>query len=231
MRDRFHEQLQQLSEALITMGALCEEAISDAAKSYFTGDRRLGERAGQLEQQIDQQQRDIESLCMQLLLRQQPVARDLRTISAAMRMISDMERIGDQAADIAEIARDVQAGKLADETPMGDMARTAISMVTDSVDAFVRQDLDLAHQVIARDDKVDSLFLNMREQLVAMIGRGEDAAACLDMLMIAKYYERIGDHACNIAQWVEYALTGQYEDDRKRFLTGVLNGYDLRSGG
>lgn len=96
---------------------------------------------------------------------------------------------------------------------MGDMARTAISMVTDSVDAFVRQDLDLAHQVIARDDKVDSLFLNMREQLVAMIGRGEDAAACLDMLMIAKYYERIGDHACNIAQWVEYALTGQYEDD------------------
>ena len=93
------------------------------------------------------------------------------------------------------------------------MARTAISMVTDSVDAFVRQDLDLAHQVIARDDKVDSLFLNMREQLVAMIGRGEDAAACLDMLMIAKYYERIGDHACNIAQWVEYALTGQYEDD------------------
>ena len=201
MRDRFHEQLQQLSEALITMGALCEEAISDAAKSYFTGDRRLGERAGQLEQQIDQQQRDIEGLCMQLLLRQQPVARDLRTISAAMRMISDMERIGDQAA------------KLADETPMGDMARTAISMVTDSVDAFVRQDLDLAHQVIARDDKVDSLFLNMREQLVAMIGRGEDAAACLDMLMIAKYYERIGDHACNIAQWVEYALTGQYEDD------------------
>ena len=168
MRDRFHEQLQQLSEALITMGALCEEAISDAAKSYFTGDRRLGERAGQLEQQIDQQQRDIEGLCMQLLLRQQPVARDLRTISAAMRMISDMERIGDQAADIAEIAR---------------------------------------------DDKVDSLFLNMREQLVAMIGRGEDAAACLDMLMIAKYYERIGDHACNIAQWVEYALTGQYEDD------------------
>ena len=115
MRDRFHEQLQQLSEALITMGALCEEAISDAAKSYFTGDRRLGERAGQLEQQIDQQQRDIESLCMQLLLRQQPVARDLRTISAAMRMISDMERIGDQAADIAEIARDVQAGKQSDE--------------------------------------------------------------------------------------------------------------------
>ena len=202
MRDRFHEQLQQLSEALITMGALCEEAISDAAKSYFTGDRRLGERAGQLEQQIDQQQRDIESLCMQL-----------RTISAAMRMISDMERIGDQAADIAEIARDVQAGKLADETPMGDMARTAISMVTDSVDAFVRQDLDLAHQVIARDDRVDSLFLNMREQLVAMIGRGEDASACLDMLMIAKYFERIGDHSCNIAQWVEYALTGRYEDD------------------
>ena len=112
MRDRFHEQLQQLSEALITMGALCEEAISDAAKSYFTGDRRLGERAGQLEQQIDQQQRDIESLCMQLLLRQQPVARDLRAVSAALKMISDMERIGDQAADIAEIARDIESREL-----------------------------------------------------------------------------------------------------------------------
>ena len=213
MRDRFHEQLQQLSEALITMGALCEEAISDAAKSYFTGDRRLGERAGQLEQQIDQQQRDIESLCMQLLLRQQPVARDLRTISASMRMISDMERIGDQAADIAEIARDVQAGKLADETPMGDMARTAISMVTDSVDAFVREDLDLAHQVIARDDRVDQLFLNMRKQLANMIGRGEDASACLDMLMIAKYFERIGDHATNIAEWVIYSVTGVHKDE------------------
>ena len=216
MRDRFHEQLQQLSEALITMGALCEEAISDAAKSYFTGDRRLGERAGQLEQQIDQQQRDIESLCMQLLLRQQPVARDLRTISAAMRMISDMERIGDQAADIAEIARDVQAGKLADETPMGDMARTAISMVTDSVDAFVKSDLLLADQVVAADDAVDQLFDRIKEALMTLIRDGSvDAKAALDLLMAAKYLERIGDHAVNVAEWVQYSITGQHKSSEE----------------
>ena len=209
MRDRFHEQLQQLSEALITMGALCEEAISDAAKSYFTGDRRLGERAGQLEQQIDQQQRDIEGLCMQLLLRQQPVARDLRTISAAMRMISDMERIGDQAADIAEIARDVQAGKLADETPMGDMARTAISMVTDSVDSFVKRDLDLARAVCRADDKVDALFQQVKEELIALISAdASNGEQGLELMMVAKYLERIGDHATNVAEWVEYSITG-----------------------
>ena len=213
MRSKFDEQLLQLNHEMIEMGALCEEVIALSSQALTEGDTALAAKVAPLDSEIDHKEREIENLCLKLLLRQQPVARDLRTISAAMRMISDMERIGDQAADIAEIARDVQAGKLADETPMGDMARTAISMVTDSVDAFVRQDLDLAHQVIARDDKVDSLFLNMREQLVAMIGRGEDAAACLDMLMIAKYYERIGDHACNIAQWVEYALTGQYEDD------------------
>ena len=214
MRDRFHEQLQQLSEALITMGALCEEAISDAAKSYFTGDRRLGERAGQLEQQIDQQQRDIEGLCMQLLLRQQPVARDLRTISAAMRMISDMERIGDQAADIAEIARDVQAGKLAYETPMGDMARTAISMVTDSVDAFVQDDLDLAQRVIDSDDEVDDLFNRVKNELIDLIyAKDIDAKVALDLLMTAKYYERIGDHAVNIAEWVVYSITGVHKSN------------------
>ena len=209
MRDRFHEQLQQLSEALITMGALCEEAVSDAAKSYFTGDRRLGERAGQLEQQIDQQQRDIESLCMQLLLRQHPVARDLRTISASMRMISDMERIGDQAADIAEIARDVQAGKLADETPMGDMARTAISMVTDSVDSFVKRDLDLARAVCRADDKVDALFQQVKEELIALISAdASNGEQGLELMMVAKYLERIGDHATNVAEWVEYSITG-----------------------
>ena len=213
MRVKFEAQLERLNVELITMGALCEEVISGAAKALLDGDSGLRETVLAAERDINQKERDIESLCMKLLLQQQPVARDLRTISSALKMISDMERIGDQAADIAEIARDVQAGKLADETPMGDMARTAISMVTDSVDAFVREDLDLAHQVIARDDRVDQLFLNMRKQLANMIGRGEDASACLDMLMIAKYFERIGDHACNIAQWVEYALTGQYEDD------------------
>ena len=154
-RKTFNEQLEQLNVELIRMGALCEEAISAAAKAYFTGDRRLGERAGQLEQEIDQQQRDIEGLCMKLLLRQQPVARDLRTISAAMRMISDMERIGDQAADIAEIARDMESTYLCTRVPLADMAKVAIGMVTDSVDAFVRGDQQLAHTVIVQDDTLD----------------------------------------------------------------------------
>ena len=213
MRNTFQEQLEQLNVELIRMGALCEEAISDATKAYLEGDRELGQQACRLEQEIDHKERDIESQCMKLLLRQQPVARDLRAVSAAMRMISDMERIGDQALDIAEIARDMAPNHLGSRTPMEEMAREAISMVTDSVDSFVRGDLNLAHGVIARDDRVDGLFLQVREELTGLIAAGEDGSVCLDMLMVAKYFERIGDHACNIAQWVEYALTGQYEED------------------
>ena len=213
MRNTFQEQLEQLNVELIRMGALCEEAISDATKAYLEGDRELGQQACRLEQEIDNKERDIESQCMKLLLRQQPVARDLRAVSAAMRMISDMERIGDQALDIAEIARDMAPNHLGSRTPMEEMAREAISMVTDSVDSFVRGDLNLAHGVIARDDRVDGLFLQVREELTGLIAAGEDGSMCLDMLMVAKYFERIGDHACNIAQWVEYALTGQYEED------------------
>lgn len=213
MRNTFQEQMEQLNVELIRMGALCEEAISDATKAYLEGDRELGQQACRLEQEIDNKERDIESQCMKLLLRQQPVARDLRAVSAAMRMISDMERIGDQALDIAEIARDMAPNHLGSRTPMEEMAREAISMVTDSVDSFVRGDLNLAHGVIARDDRVDGLFLQVREELTGLIAAGEDGSVCLDMLMVAKYFERIGDHACNIAQWVEYALTGQYEED------------------
>lgn len=213
MRNTFNEQLEQLNVELIKMGALCEEAISAATKAYLEADQELGQRACQLEQEIDHKERDIEGQCMKLLLRQQPVARDLRSVSAAMRMISDMERIGDQAADIAEIARDIESNQLAGQVPMEDMARQAISMVTDSVDAFVRGDLALAHSVIMEDDTLDRLFLQVREELIGLIASGKNGSVCLDMLMIAKYFERIGDHACNIAQWVEYAITGQYEDD------------------
>lgn len=213
MRNRFNEQLEQLKVELIKMGALCEEAISAATKAYLDGDAELGERACQLEQEIDHEERDIEGMCMKLLLCQQPVASDLRSVSAAMRMISDMERIGDQASDIAEIARHMEPSKLSSQVPMDEMAREAIGMVTDSVDAFVRGDLSLAHYVITQDDKVDALFLQVREELIRLIGAGENGSVCLDMLMIAKYFERIGDHACNIAQWVEYALTGEYEED------------------
>lgn len=213
MRNRFNEQLEQLNVELIKMGALCEEAISAATKGYLEGDHKLGARATYLEQEIDHKERDIEGQCMKLLLRQQPVASDLRTVSAAMRMISDMERIGDQAADIAEIARDMKEDPLRQQPLMEDMARTAIGMVTDSVDSFVRSDLQLAHAVIAKDDELDQLFLNVRKELTGLISQGKDGGMCLDLLMIAKYFERIGDHACNIAQWVEYAVTGEYEED------------------
>ena len=213
MRNVFHEQLDQLNVELIKMGAMCEEAISAATKAYLDGDKELGQRAVQLEQDIDHKERDIESRCMNLLLRQQPVASDLRVVSAAMRMISDMERIGDQASDIAEIARDMKRSAVVREVPMEEMAAAAVKMVTDSVDSFVRGDLDLAHSVIVQDDGVDQMFLDVRAKLIGLIAQGKDGELCLDLMMIAKYFERIGDHACNIAQWVEYALTGEYEDD------------------
>ena len=127
-------------------------------------------------------------------------------------MISDMERIGDQAADIAEITRDIADNSIKDLVPIGDMARATIKMVTDSVDSFVRKDLGLAEAVISSDDVVDDLFLQVREELIRRIGMGDSGEVCIDLLMIAKYLERIGDHAVNIAEWVEYSLTGHHAD-------------------
>ena len=213
MRNQFNTQLNTLHVELIKMGALCEESIAAAMKSVLDEDETMAERAAATEREIDRKERDIEALCMKLLLQQQPVARDLRAISSALRMISDMERIGDQAADIAEIARDMKDNDLRHSVPLEDMAREAVSMVTDSVDSFVKRDQELAHQVIARDDRVDDLFIQVRAELIRMIAEGRDGEVCLDIMMVAKYFERIGDHACNIAQWVEYALTGEYEDD------------------
>ena len=212
MRNRFNEQLEQLNVELIKLGALCEQAISVATKAFLEHDQELGRQAGSLEQEIDNKERNIEGQCMQLLLRQQPVARDLRTVSAALRMISDMERIGDQAADIAEIARDMEHSDLQNRVPMEKMALAAIGMVTDSVDSFVRGDLELAHSVIARDDQVDDLFLQVRRKLTELIGAGESGEICLDLLMIAKYFERIGDHAVNVAQWVIFSVTGTHKE-------------------
>ena len=212
MRNTFHEQLDQLNVELIRMGALWEEAISAATKALLDGDMELGQRANTLEQEIDQKEREIENQCMRLLLRQQPVARDLRAVSAALKMISDMERIGDQAADIAEIARDIESRELCRRVPIAEMAKAAVEMVTDSVDAFVRGDESLAHSVIVGDDKVDKLFLQMRSELIQLISSGENGSVCLDLMMVAKYFERIGDHSVNVAQWVEYSLTGHYEE-------------------
>ena len=213
MRNKFEEQLERLHVELIQMGALCEDGISAAAEALLQNNPGLAQTAIDAEREIDQKEREVENLCIKLLLQQQPVAKDLRAVSAALRMISDMERIGDQAADIAEIARYMEKSAILRQVPMEEMALAAIKMVTDSVDSFVRGDLALAHSVIAQDDQVDSLFLSVREKLTALIAGGENGGLCLDLLMIAKYFERIGDHACNIAQWVEYAITGDYEDD------------------
>ena len=186
MRVKFEAQLERLNVELITMGALCEEVISGAAKALLDGDSGLRETVLAAERDINQKERDIESLCMKLLLQQQPVARDLRTISSALKMISDMERIGDQAADIAEITRDIADNSI--------------------------KDLGLAEAVISSDDVVDDLFLQVREELIRRIGMGDSGEVCIDLLMIAKYLERIGDHAVNIAEWVEYSLTGHHAD-------------------
>lgn len=210
MRNRFNEQLEQLNVELIKLGALCEQAISVATKAFLEHDQELGRQAGSLEQEIDNKERNIEGQCMQLLLRQQPVARDLRTVSAALRMISDMERIGDQAADIAEITLDIAHSPMISRVPIAEMARNAIVMVTDSIDSFVRKNLSLAQAVVRRDDEVDQLFLDVKQELVRLLGQGDSGEVCIDLLMIAKYLERIGDHAVNIAEWVEYSLTGQH---------------------
>ena len=211
MRNKFDEQLATLNTELITMGALCEEAISAAAKYLIEGDAALKEKALDADHQIDQKERDIENLCMKLLLQQQPVARDLRVISSALKMISDMERIGDQASDIAEMACFVTGG-IDGKIHIADMARAAIKMVTESVDSFVRRDLEIAKDVIRCDDDVDNLFLKVKNELIKSVAEGaDDAEALIDLLMIAKYFERIGDHAENIAEWVIYSITGKHK--------------------
>ncbi|MCI5993246.1 MAG: phosphate signaling complex protein PhoU [Clostridiales bacterium] len=212
MRTRFDEQLQQLNREMIRMGALCEQALAVAAKALLDGDAKAAGQVAPIDGEIDKKERDIETLCLRLLLQQQPVARDLRQISAALKMITDMERIGDQAADIAEIIGFLGAHEPARCGPIAEMARAAISMVTDSVDAFVRRDTDLASAVIAHDDEVDRLFLGMKRALIALIAENPDKGEyALDLLMIAKYFERIGDHAVNIAEWVVFAVTGVHK--------------------
>ena len=211
MRVRFQNQMESLHRELISMGSLCEKAISAAVKAFLEGDQGMAEQAILYEQEIDRAERDIEALCMKLLLQQQPVARDLRAISSALKMISDMERIGDQAADIAEIAPYIDNSTLPAVSHIADMAHAASKMVRDSAASFVEKDLNMAQGVIQYDDVVDSSFLAVREELIAFLRSLESSAAhALDLLMIAKYLERIGDHAVNIAQWVICSITGEY---------------------
>ena len=214
MRNKFDEQLEKLHVGLIQMGAVCEDAISAAAEALLKGDATLADVAEEAEKDIDQREREVENLCLKLLLQQQPVARDLREISAALKMISDLERIGDQAADIAELTRFIHLTDSLSRLHIGEMARAVIAMVTDRVDSFVKGDLALARSVRAADDRVDALFEQVKRELIDLIAA--DAAAGevgLDILMVAKYLERIGDHATNVAEWVEYSLTGVHPSD------------------
>lgn len=209
MRNKFDEQLQRLHVELIQMGAACEDGISAAAEALLKGDESLVPAALEAERDLDRREREVENLCLKLLLQQQPVARDLREISAALKMISDLERIGDQAADIAELASYVRVPDGSGVLHIADMTRAVIGMVTDSVDSFVKRNLDLARAVCAADDQVDALFDQVKRELIDMIS--SDAAwgqQGLDLLMVAKYLERIGDHATNVAEWVEYSITG-----------------------
>ena len=211
MRSKFDEQLALMKNELIQMGALCEEAISLAAKALTEGDKTLAEKVGPLDGEIDQMERDIESLCLKLLLQQQPVARDLRQISAALKIITDMERMGDLASDIAEIILAMLAEGYVPEDVghIREMARETIKMVTESVDSYVQQDIERARAVIAHDDTIDRYFPQDKAVLIQKIAEapavGEHA---LDLLMIDKYLERIGDHAVNIAEWVIFSITG-----------------------
>ena len=213
MRNRFEEQLNELNSEMIRMGALCEEVIALAAKALGDGDSALARKVAPLDAQIDQKERTIETLCLRLLLQQQPVARDLRQISAALKMITDMERIGDQAEDIAEIVLYLDGRQSEHDSLLQQMARSAITMVTNSVDAFVKRDTHLASQVIHADDTVDRYFDEVKQALIEKIAKNPaDGAYFLDCLMIAKYFERIADHAVNIAQWVIFSVTGVHKE-------------------
>ena len=213
MRSRFDEQLATLNKELIEMGALCEEAIADAAKALTTADEKTAAKVEPLEAEINQKERNIESLCLKMLLQQQPVARDLRQISAALKMITDLERIGDQASDIAEIITFIDKKAGVDCEPICLMAEATIRMVTESVDAYVKGDVELAKAVVAHDDVVDDCFDNVKSSLIRLITeRREDAEYALDLLMIAKYFERIGDHATNVAEWVVFSVTGVHKE-------------------
>lgn len=213
MRNRFDEQLDQLNSSLLEMGALIERSIQNATLALVEQNVSAAKEAIDADKDIDQKEREIESLCIKLLLQQQPVAKDLRLISAANKIITDMERIGDQAADISDIVLYV-AGQpyLKELVHLPLMGQRAIHMVRGSLDAYVNKDLALAQAVMKMDDGIDELFTIVKRELIEQIhldaSTGEQA---MDLLMIAKYYERIGDHAQNIAEWVEYALTGRHK--------------------
>ena len=212
MRLRFDEQLDLLNKELITMGALCESAIAMSAKALAEGKPALAKKVPEISSQVDHKEREIENMCLKLLLQRQPVAKDLRIVSSALKMVTDMARIGDQSADIAEIITLANIHATDDTQIIHDMSIAVIKMVTDSIDAFVKKDVQKARDVIEYDDVVDSFFDRIKKILIDIFSKPEaDGEYAIDLLMIAKYFERIGDHAVNIAKWVLFSITGNKE--------------------
>ncbi|MDO5590856.1 MAG: phosphate signaling complex protein PhoU [Lachnospiraceae bacterium] len=216
MRNKFDMQLERLNEQLTHMGELCEIAINRATEALQQGDLEQAKEVMKADEEIDQMEKDIERLCLKLLLQQQPVARDLRQISAALKMITDMERIGDQASDIAEIIISEKKSETTDIQTIGQMSEAVAKMVRDSVSAYVKKDLELAREVMHSDDAVDVLFEENKHQLIVFIAdkKGVQGKKAIDLIMVAKYLERIGDHATNIAEWVEFSITGLHKDSQ-----------------
>ena len=214
MRRQFDEQLEELAREMISMGAMIESAIDKACDALMRHDVALAKSVMEADHLIDQKERTIESMCLRLLLMQQPIARDLRKVSSALKMITDMERIGDQAADIAEIVTYTDLSESTNGSHIAEMGAATTKMVTEAVEAFVRRDRTMAQSVVAYDDVVDDLFSSVKHDIMQMIAadpaRGEQA---VDILMISKYLERIGDHAVNIAEWVIFAITGKHENE------------------
>lgn len=227
MRDRYLEKLAQLQNELVDMGMLCEQAIMKTYRLLLSTDLRdeQVEEINRMEKEIDNKEHSIESICIQLLLRQQPVATDLRRISASLKMVTDLERIGDQATDIAEI---LQTGSI--DVPVKgiritEMAEFTMNMVNKSIESYINRDLPLAQEVIESDGILDNLFLEVRCSLNGQTADGSFTGdQSLDLLMIAKYYERIGDHATNVAEWVEFSITGMHRDGKEVYdIFGLTN--------
>jgi len=214
MRSRFEEQLTYLNDSLIEMGELVEQAIADANKALVEQDTELAKKAKSHENEINGMEREMEGLCLKLILQQQPVAGDLRLISSVLKIITDLERIGDHATDISTLTISLakkQYVKKLDHIPL--MAAATMKMVTESIDAFVKKDLELAQKVINDDDIVDNLFNTVRDDLIELLKSStSNSDQVIDLIMVAKYFERIGDHATNIAEWVVFSLTGIHKD-------------------